>query len=241
LEKRGLEMNTNRAKRALTAFLWTACAASLSAQSDMKGHWTGTLNSPAGPIDLGFDLDKIASGWVGSASIPMQGATGIPLDAISFIGGKATFRIQGAAGDPTFVGTLSADGKSMEGTFATLPLKLGRTGEAKVEMPKASPPVAEKFLGTWEGTVQTGPGLRMMLTLSNGAAGAEAVLISMDQNNAQIPVSSIAQSDVNLTLEINAVGGAFHGTLSQDGTQLNGTLTQRGNEIPLDFKKTTKP
>ena len=231
-------MNLSLVKRAAAAFVWIAAAGSLSAQSDMQGHWTGTLNSPAGPIDLGFDLEKTANGWIGSASIPMQGATGIPLDAISFMSGKATFRIKGAAGDPTFAGTLSADGKSMEGTFATLPLKLDRTGQAKVDMPKASPPVAQEFLGTWEGAVEAGPGLRLMLTISNGDTGAEAVLISTDQGNAQIPVSSITQSDVNLTLQLNALGGAFYGTLNKEGTELNGSLSQRGNEIPLHFKKT---
>jgi hypothetical protein len=234
-------MNTNQAQRAVAAFLWAACAMSLSAQSDMKGHWNGTLNSPAGPIELAFDLDKTASGWVGSASIPMQGATGIPLDAISFADGKATFRIKGAAGDPTFNGTLSADGKNMEGTFATLPLKLARTGEAKVEMPKTSPAVAAKFLGKWEGTVPSGPGLRMVLTISNGASGAEAVLASVDQGNAEIPVSTISQTGAKLTLQINAVGGAYEGTINDEGTQLDGSLTQRGNSIPLQFKKAAAP
>ena len=68
--------------------------------------------------------------------------SGIPLDAISFTSGKCTFRIKGGPGDPTFTGTLSADGKTLSGDFTqgpgTFPFKFTRTGDPKVEVPKAS-------------------------------------------------------------------------------------------------------
>jgi len=47
-----------------------------------------------------------------------------------------------------------------------------RTGEAKVEVPKASPAVTAEFLGTWEGAIQ--PGLRVVLTISNGKDGGSS-------------------------------------------------------------------
>lgn len=108
-------MNSVSRRCAIAMVSCLAGAALLSAQNDMRGHWTGTLDTPVGSLGVEFDLDTAAAGWIGSASIPMQNATGLPLDAISFTDGKGTFRIKGAPGDPTFSGTLSADGKTLDG------------------------------------------------------------------------------------------------------------------------------
>lgn len=226
--------------RVSIAALWLA-GMTASAETDMRGHWSGSLESPAGSIAIEVDLDKADSGWIGSISIPAQGASGLPLDQISFNSGKASFHLKGVPGDPTFTATLSADGKVLEGNFvqggASQPLKLSRTGEAKVEVPKPSPPVAPQFVGTWEGTLQAGADLRLVLTISNGKAGAEATLVSVDQGNAQIPVSAIAQKETKLTLQVNAVAGSYEGEINKEGTELNGTWTQAGNSFPLTLKK----
>jgi hypothetical protein len=228
---------------AFVACLWIACATAVSAQSDMRGHWSGNLDTPGGSLGVEVDLDKAPSGWIGSISIPAQGASGLPLDAVAFSDGKGSFHIKGGPGDPGFTGTLSADGKSMEGTFsqgtASLPLKLTRTGEAKVEIPKVNPAVAAEFLGIWEGAIQ--PGLRVVLTISNGKAGAEALMVSPDQGNAQIPVSAVTQNGTKITLDVKAVGGGYEGEVNKEGTEMNGTWSQRGNSAPLQFKKAAAP
>jgi hypothetical protein len=244
-------MNTSRVKNAVAACLWIACAGvflgqieTLSAQSDMRGHWTGTIDSPAGALVMEVDLDKTASGWIGSVSIPAQGASGLPLDTISFQDGKGSFKIKGGPGDPGFTGTLSADGKTLDGNFsqgpASIPLKFTRTGEAKVDVPKPSPPVAAEFLGTWEGVIDFGATLHVTLKMSNGQAGAEALLVSIDQGNAQIPVTTITQTGTKLKLDVKAVGGGYEGEINKEGTQINGTWTQVGMSTPLVFKKSAK-
>jgi uncharacterized protein len=238
-------MNTGRVKSAVAACLWIACAGALSAQSDIRGHWSGTIDTPAGALVMEVDLDKTASGWIGSVSIPAQGASGLPLDAISFQDGKGSFKIKGGPGDPGFTGTLSADGKIMDGNFtqgpASIPLKLTRTGEAKVDVPKPSPPVAAEFLGTWEGVIDFGATLHVTLKISNGKDGAEALMVSIDQGNAQIPVTTITQTGTKLVLNVKAVGGGYEGEMSKDGTQINGTWTQVGMSTPLVFKKAAAP
>jgi hypothetical protein len=221
--------------------LWIACAGPVSAQNDIRGHWTGSLDTPAGALAVEVDLDKAASGWMGSVSIPGQGASGIPLDSITFADGKASFNIKGPKGAPGFSGTLSADGKTLEGNFSqgpqSLPLKLSRTGEAKVDVPKPSPPVTAEFLGTWEGTVNLGASLRLTLTIANGKAGAEAMMVSLDQGNANIPVSTIIQKGTKLSLEVRAVGGGYEGEMNKEGTRIDGTWTQLGQGTPLLLKK----
>jgi hypothetical protein len=233
-------MNTGKANRAAIALLWIACAASVCAQTDIRGHWSGNITTPGGNFAVEVDLDKNADGWIGSISIPAQRAIGMPLDAISFQDGKGTFRLKGAPGDPTFTGALSAEGKNFDGALVqgptSLTLKLARDGEAKVVVPKPSPPVAAEFLGTWEGLI-VGQGLHVLLTISNAKAGAEAEMVSPDQGNARIPVAAVSQLGAKLLLLVNAVGGSYQGEISKDGTELNGTWTQMGMDFPLNMKK----
>jgi hypothetical protein len=213
---------------------------SICAQDGPRGHWSGSVEVPNQSLAMEVDLDKGPNGWIGSISIPAQNASGLPLVAISFADGKCIFHIKGAPGDPTFTGTLSADGKSMAGDFTqgpgTFPFKFSRTGDAKVERAKASPAVARQFLGTWEGKLE-GPGLRLVLKISNDAGGANASLISVDQGGAEIPVSAIDQKDAKLKLVVKMVGGQYEGEINQDGSALNGTWTQGGNSLPLVLKK----
>jgi hypothetical protein len=221
--------------------LWMACAGMLSAQTDMRGHWSGSIDTPVGPLAMEVDLDKTTTGWIGSASIPAQGASGVPLDGVTFADGKAAFRLKGGPGDPAWSGTLSADGKTLDGTFTqggqSLPLKFSRTGEAKVDLPKASPAVAPAFVGTFEGTVNFGAPLRLRLTISNGKNGSEATIVSLDQGDAQIPVSEITQQGTKLTLIVKAVSGDYSGEMNAQGTEIKGTWTQFGMSTDLVLTK----
>jgi hypothetical protein len=228
-----------RKNRFLSAVLLMAGA--LSAQDGPRGHWTGTIDIPDHALAVEVDLDKTANGWVGSISIPEQNASGLPLEAIAVTNGKCTFRIKGAPGEPTFNGTLSADGKSLPGDFtqgsASFPFKLSRTGDARVEEVRKSPAVAKEFLGTWEGTLEAGQSLRLVLKIANGENGANAILVSVDQGGVEIPVTTIEQKETKLTLLVKAVGGGYQGEINKDGTELNGTWTQAGNDLPLKLRK----
>jgi hypothetical protein len=187
------------------------------------------------------DLDKTPGGWIGSIAIPARGTSGLPLDGITFADGKGSFRLPGGQEAVGFTGTLSADGKALEGTFAagpqSLPLKLTRTGEARVELPKPSPAVAPGFVGSWEGTINFGTPLRIALTISNGKDGAEARAVSLDQGNAQIRVSAVTQNGTRLTLDVKVVGGGYEGEMNKESTEINGTWTQFGMTTPLLLKK----
>lgn len=198
----------------------------------MKGHWTGSVDS----VGVEVDLDRQASGWIGSFSMPMRNMSGIPLDSVAFVDGKASFVIKGSG--QRFTGTLSADGKTLDGAFASAtdshPAKLARTGEARVELPKTNTAVTPEFLGSWD----SDPPLRVTLKISNGAAGAEAQVISLDQGNTQLPVNSIVQNGKQLTLEIKVSGGMYEGEINEAGTEINGTWSQMGNSAAVVLKKT---
>jgi len=210
------------------------------AQDGPRGHWSGSVEIPNMSLAMDLDLDKTASGWIGTVSIPAQNATGIPLDGIAFANGKWTFHIKGAPGDPTFTATLATDGKSMAGDFTqgpgSFPFKFTRTGDPKIEESKPSPALSAEFLGTWEGTLE-GPGLRLALKMSNEGGIAKAVLVSLDQGGVEIPASTISQNASKLTVSVKMVGGLYEAEINKDGSELNGTWTQGGTGLPLKLKK----
>jgi hypothetical protein len=211
------------------------------AQDGCRGHWSGSVEVPQHSLGMEVDLDKATAGWVGAISIPAQNATGIPLDSISFVDGKCVFRIKNVPGEPTFKGSLSADGKTMSGDFVqgtgSFPFKFTRTGDAKIEPEKSSPPVAKEFLGSWEGALEAGQTLRLVLKISNEGGASKAVLLSLDQGGVEIPVTSIDQKESKLTLVVKMVGGGYDASINKEGTELSGTWTQAGNSLPLKLTK----
>ena len=216
-------------------------SAALSAQDGPRGHWTGSIDIPGHTAAVEIDLDKTAKGWVGSMALPVQKASGIPLEAIAFTNGQWTFRIKGLPEAPTFTGTLSADGLTLSGDFtqgdASFPFQLSRAGDAQVAEIKPSPAVPREFLGTWEGTLlDQGMPKKMVFKIANDESGASAVLINSD-DGAEIPVATIEHKDAELKLSVKAIGVEYWGELNSDGTQLNGSWTQSEKSVQLKFKK----
>jgi hypothetical protein len=80
--------------------------------------------------------------------------------------------------------------------------------------------------------------LRLVLKLSNQPGGATGTLVSLDQGGGEIPIASIAQTGSHLKLIVSTIDGLYEGDL-KDG-QISGTWTQRGNSLPLVFKRASK-
>jgi hypothetical protein len=202
------------------------------------GHWTGTISGPEIAVEVDL-ASKGAGVWHGTISIPSQGAKGLPLD-VSVKGTAVTFAIQKVPGDPRYAGTLSADGKAITGDFTqsgtTLALTLTWKGEPKFEVPQKSTPVTKDLEGTWEGALDIqGKVLRLVLKLANGATGATGTLISLDQNNLEIPVATVTQAGPRVKLLVTMISGTFDGELK--GGELTGTWTQGPLNLPLVFKR----
>jgi hypothetical protein len=190
-----------------------------------------------------INLARKGAEWFGTISIPQQGTKGLPLAEVTVKNETVTFAIKGAPGDPRFSGALSNDGKTISGTFTqgggSLPLSLAWKGEPKFEIPEKSTPVTKDVEGTWEGTLEVnGTTLRLRLSLANGSPAATGVLVSLDQNNVEIPISTITQGNGRVKLILSTISGAFDGELK--GGELVGTWTQGPLSRPLVFKRTAK-
>jgi hypothetical protein len=80
------------------------------------------------------------------------------------------------------------------------------------------------------------------LRISNDDGGSRAVLISVDEGNSQVPASSIEQKASVLTIVLKPLGGArYVAEINKEGSELNGTFTVGGMDIPLKLKKAPAP
>jgi hypothetical protein len=203
------------------------------------GHWTGTITGPEIAVEVDL-AQKGADAWYGTISIPSQGTKGIPLSEVSVTGTAVNFAIPGAPGNARYAGTLSPDRKVITGDFmqggATLVLTLTRQGEPKFEVAQKSTPITKELEGNWEGSLDVkGKILRLVLKLANGADGATGVLVSLDQNGAEIPVATITQQGSRLKLLVTMISGTFDGELKAG--ELAGTWTQGPLTLPLVFNR----
>ena len=102
---------------------------------------------------------------------------------------------------------------------------------------------AQDIAGNWQGTLKVGPQeLRTVITIDKSADGKwSGTMASIDQSPdwyARIPIDSIALQGSNLKFAIAALRGSYEGTLSADGTSVDGAWTQ-GRPLPLQLTRAT--
>lgn len=223
-----------------------AVSARASAQDAINhsGHWAGTLDVPAGPLRVEVDLVRSDGGeYFGVVSIPDQDVNRAPLSSVSVVGQAVTFQIvESIPGDNVFQLMHQSDGR-MTGSFThrpyTMNLSLTRTGEPQLTPPARSTAIEKTLEGRWRGVLDIdGQRLRVELVLSTGATGAaEGVLVSLDQGNARIPVTSVTQAGSDVRLDVRSVGATFAGVHSTNADELAGTWVEGRASVPLTFKK----
>jgi hypothetical protein len=123
--------------------------------ADPSGHWEGTLEAPGMNVSFQVDLAKNRTGRLGGTiTVPAQHVKGLPLTKVVVDGVSVAF---GARADQLLNGILSADGKSMSGTFTldgfSVPFSITRTGDALIEAPPRSEPITKELEGSWTGTL----------------------------------------------------------------------------------------
>lgn len=101
---------------------------------------------------------------------------------------------------------------------------------------------AQDIVGDWQGTLKPGTvELRLVLHIAKGDDGSlKATLDSIDQGANGIPVTSISLQDAKLSFSVESVHGSYEGKVTSDGTEIEGTWSQR-QSLPLDFKRATTP
>jgi hypothetical protein len=212
------------------------------------GHWEGSIKGPNQNVAITVDLTQDRTGgWAGALGMPAQGAKDIPLSGITVQGSAVHFSMFDAPGSPVFDGKVSEDGSAISGVLSgggeSTAFELKRTGEAKVEPPRASTQLSTDFEGPWQGTLGDGNRqLQLALTLTRAPDGTgKGALTTVGQGSPDLPITTITQKENRLEFEIRAIGGSYAGTLSGDHAQISGEWTQAGQSTPLVFKRAAEP
>jgi uncharacterized protein len=216
---------------------------------DPAGYWEGSVHLPSDELAIKVDLAKGTDGkWSGTIEIPRQGFRGFTLNPVTVYGSNVAFTLPGVPGEPRFAGTLTPDGKTIKGEFTQGPAKLsftlGRaTRPAKVgadEAPAAGIP-GKGLAGNWRGSIKPMPGieLRLALELTQTPAGKlDGTAISLDQDNARVPITTLTQAGDKVHFELASVGALFDGKLNANQSEIAGDWSQTGRTTPLVFMRT---
>jgi hypothetical protein len=196
---------------------------------EIAGDWQGTLEAGGQQLHLVLHItrsvDKSLTATLDSID---QGANGIPINKISFQGGKLSFSSEAVHG--TYEGSLDPAGAQIDGTWSQgqpMPLVFKRAVQAS------------SVDGSWMGTLNAGAvKLRLVFQITNTPKGLQATLNSIDQGGGAIPASSVKRDGAKLTIEMKSIDGSFSGTIHQSMAAMEGTWTQHGNGLPLILKKT---
>src|SRR5688572_17527953 len=80
---------------------------------------------------------------------------------------------------------------------------------------------AQNVTGTWQGTLNVGKELRIVITIANAAGGAlTGVMYSIDQGGQGLSANAVMLQGTSLRLAIDTIGVTFEGQLGPDGNSI---------------------
>jgi len=96
----------------------------------------------------------------------------------------------------------------------------------------------ESTTTTWKGTLNAGgEKLRLEIDVTEKRGEFKGELRSLDQGNVKAKTTEIQASGESLLFSIPQFGAKFSGNYSKDRTQVEGTFSQSGTNIPLTLTK----
>jgi fermentation-respiration switch protein FrsA (DUF1100 family) len=218
---------------------YTQAAPSGAQNLDLAGDWQGTLNAGGQQLRLVLHITKAPDGSLKATldSIDQPGANGIPVNSVALKDSKLSLEVAMVHG--TYEGKVSADGKTISGTWTQgQPLALEfKRADSPVQSAKPS-----DIDGAWIGTLDLGIKLRVVFHIAATPDGLTATLDSPDQGANGIPTSSVKRDGSSLKIEIEKISGTFEGKIaadpsSGDPSSIDGTFTQLGSPHPLVLKR----
>jgi uncharacterized protein (TIGR03435 family) len=95
---------------------------------------------------------------------------------------------------------------------------------------------AKDITGTWQGTLQAGKELRIVIKISKGDdGGMKGAFYSIDQGS-QAVAGVVTLQGANVKMTVPGIGGTYEGKLDPDGGTIAGTWSQGPKPLPLNLK-----
>jgi uncharacterized protein (TIGR03435 family) len=100
---------------------------------------------------------------------------------------------------------------------------------------------AQTLAGDWQGTLKAGKDLRIVLKIAKDDKSVwKATMYSIDQTPQPFTGNDVKVDGPAIKFSVLTLGATYEGKLAADGNALNGTYTQAGKDLPLNFVRATK-
>lgn len=100
---------------------------------------------------------------------------------------------------------------------------------------------AQDLAGNWQGTLQTGNGIRVVMKISKGQDGAlKGLGFNADQPGPPLAMSDIALQGNDVRFAMKAMDMTYEGTMGPDHNSITGRLTQGGQPHQLNLLRVTE-
>jgi len=214
-------------------------------QGGPHGVWNGAIEIPGQTLEIIITLQEEANGsWTGLIDIPAQGLADFALSDIAVAADSVTFSMAGVPGEPRFVGSWDAEKQTISGDFEqggqAFPFRLARSGDAAPASANTSvdAETAAKVVGSWSGSLSAGGGqVRLVFHVEYADGRLSGTMDSPDQGQEGLPISEITFDGSTLRVDLTYAGAYFEGTLSADGSKVEGSWNQGGGAAPLTMEK----
>ena len=95
--------------------------------------------------------------------------------------------------------------------------------------------------GDWQGTLQAGRSLRLVLRVTKGDKGwSGKIFVITDQGGQPVNVSGLMLDGSAIKFSVDQMGASYEGTVSADGSSMVGTMTGGPGPQPLTLVRATK-
>jgi hypothetical protein len=222
-------------------FLLAASTAGAQSSIDPSGHWKGTIEVPNNTTAFEIDLARNGKAELVGTFTAVD-AMKVPLLKVTLEGQRLSFY---GRSDQPFQAEILAGGTSMSGTATVsgyaLPFSMTRTGDAALEPQPTFPAVTKELAGVWKGTLAVvGRELGLVMTIANQSDGtATGRLTSVDEGGMTLYIVA-SQQGSTVKAESRGIVSTFTGTLNAAGTEMTGTWSQRGLNVPLTLIRATE-
>jgi uncharacterized protein (TIGR03435 family) len=97
----------------------------------------------------------------------------------------------------------------------------------------------QDIAGTWQGTMNVGRAMRIIVKIARASGGWKGELYSIDSGAEGMVVPSITLQGADVRFAIASIEGSYAGRLSEDGASMAGVWTQGSGTYPLNLARAT--
>ena len=98
---------------------------------------------------------------------------------------------------------------------------------------------AQDIVGQWQGTLNAGKDLRIIVKVEKNDAKLAATMYSIDQQVPPLKASGTRFEGGTFTFSVDLIGAKYEGKISGDGNAMTGTWTQGPTTLPLNLVRAT--